>query len=273
MEGGDRLENNGGRARKPLHLDRHRQPAAGPVSPSIRRRLPRTGSGGRGDGARLRQRARIALTTNVVLRCRRKGVWSVTSREGDGRTAACASAQVAASKVAADRTRLLCASRSSAIAARRMGIASFVIGDYEYSNSSIYRLTRSTILYPDVIDPAPLLASGVRREQLCAVSRPQGGHLIRSASRSTTSPPYCFPEVEDDELVRVLFRPPAERSHYYNPDSRRLALRTLQHLARASGTLSSSSLRATAGRRTSFCECRGGMSRSCSGRQFHSCRS
>ena len=75
---------------------------------------------------------------------------------------------------------LLCASRSSAIAARRMGIASFVIGDYEYANSSIYRLTRSTILYPDVIDPAPLLASGVRREQLRRVSRPQRGHLIRT---------------------------------------------------------------------------------------------
>ncbi|MBA3726511.1 MAG: DUF354 domain-containing protein, partial [Armatimonadetes bacterium] len=61
---------------------------------------------------------------------------------------------------------LLCSSRSSTLAARRIGVPSFVILDYEYANSTIFRLTRSTILYPDVIDPAPLLASGVRSEQL-----------------------------------------------------------------------------------------------------------
>jgi predicted glycosyltransferase len=125
---------------------------------------------------------------------------------------------------------LLCASRSSVIAARRMGIPSFVIGDYEYANSSIYRLTRSTILYPDVIDPAPLIASGVRREQLVPF-RGLKEDISFAHVEIDDAPPYCFPEVQDDELVRVLFRPPAERSHYYNPDSRRLALRTLQHLA------------------------------------------
>src|SRR5438552_2807706 len=36
---------------------------------------------------------------------------------------------------------LLSASRSSALVARWMGIPSFVIADYEYANSSFYRLT------------------------------------------------------------------------------------------------------------------------------------
>lgn len=31
--------------------------------------------------------------------------------------------------------------------------------------------------------------------------------------------------------MRVLFRPPAERSHYYDPKSREFALRALEHLA------------------------------------------
>ena len=75
---------------------------------------------------------------------------------------------------------LLCASRSSAIAARRMGIPSFVIGDYEYSNSSIYRLTRSTILYPDVIDPGGAPCERRAARTACPVSRAQGGHLVRS---------------------------------------------------------------------------------------------
>ena len=125
---------------------------------------------------------------------------------------------------------LLCASRSSAIAARRMGIPSFVIFDYEYASSSIYRLTRSTVLYPDVVDPAPLLASGLRRQQL----RPFRGlkeDISFAAVDLDDVPPHTFSAVEDDGLVRVLFRPPSEKSHYYNPASRELALRTLEHLA------------------------------------------
>jgi uncharacterized protein len=125
---------------------------------------------------------------------------------------------------------LLCASRSSAIAARRMGIASFVIADYEYASSSIYRLTRSTILYPEVIDPAPLLASGVRREQLLPF-RGLKEDISFAGVEIDEVAPHAFPAIEDDELVRVLFRPPSEKSHYYNPASRRLALSTLEHLA------------------------------------------
>jgi hypothetical protein len=69
-----------------------------------------------------------------------------------------------------DRTPdvLLSASRSSALAARWMGIPSFVIDDYEHANSSFYRLTRTTILHPDVIDPAPFLESGISPDRLIA---------------------------------------------------------------------------------------------------------
>ena len=48
---------------------------------------------------------------------------------------------------------LLAASRSAAMVARRLRIPSFIVGDYEWANVSVYVLTRSTILYPDVIDP------------------------------------------------------------------------------------------------------------------------
>lgn len=60
--------------------------------------------------------------------------------------------------------------RSSALAARLMGIPTFVIGDYEYANSSFYRLTGSTIFYPNVIDPVPFLRSGVRPDRLIPFS-------------------------------------------------------------------------------------------------------
>jgi predicted glycosyltransferase len=131
-----------------------------------------------------------------------------------------------------DRTPdvLLSASRSSAFAARWMGIPSFVIGDYEYANSSFYRLTRSTILHPDVIDPAPFLESGISPDRLIAFDGLKEDISLAGVDVDQVSP-HRFPEIDDDGLIRVLFRPPAERSHYYDPMSRDFALRALEHFA------------------------------------------
>jgi predicted glycosyltransferase len=125
---------------------------------------------------------------------------------------------------------LLSASRSSALAARWMRIPSFVIDDYEHANSSFYRVTRTTILHPDVIDPGPFLKSGIRPDRLVAFRGLKedislAGIDIEQVGR------HHFSEIRDDRLIRVLFRPPAERSHYYDPMSRDLALRALEHFA------------------------------------------
>jgi predicted glycosyltransferase len=125
---------------------------------------------------------------------------------------------------------LLSASRSSALAARWMGIPSFVIDDYEYANSSLYRLTRSTILHPHVIDPAPFLESGISRNRLIAFHGLKEDISLAGVDVDQVSP-HRFSEINDHRLVRVLFRPPAERSHYYDPMSRDLALRALEHFA------------------------------------------
>jgi predicted glycosyltransferase len=125
---------------------------------------------------------------------------------------------------------LLSASRSSALAARLMGIPSFVIGDYEYANSSFYRLTGSTIFYPNVIDPAPFLRSGVRPDRLIPFSGLKEDISLGDVDLDEVIS-HRFPEIVDDALVRVLFRPPAEESHYYNPESRSLALGALEYLA------------------------------------------
>jgi len=125
---------------------------------------------------------------------------------------------------------LLSASRSSALAARWMGIPSFVIFDYEYANSSFYRLTGSTILYPNVIDPAPFLGSGVRPDRLIPFSGLKEDISLGDVDLDEVTS-HHFPEIVDDALIRVLFRPPAEESHYYNPESRDLALGALEYLA------------------------------------------
>ena len=128
---------------------------------------------------------------------------------------------------------LLSASRSSALVARWMGIPSFVIADYEYANSSFYRLTRSTILHPDVIDPKAFFASGVDSGRLIPFSGLKEDISLGSVDLKDVVP-HRFPQLENDALVRVLFRPPAEMSHYYKPESRDLALHALGHLAEAS---------------------------------------
>jgi predicted glycosyltransferase len=126
---------------------------------------------------------------------------------------------------------LLCSSRSSALAARWMGIPSFVISDYEYANASFFRLAGSTILHPDVIDPAPLLASGMPPDRLKAFKGLKEDISLGGMDVDAVAP-HPFPEVHDSKLVRVLFRPPAEESHYYDSKSRDFAIHTLQHLAK-----------------------------------------
>jgi predicted glycosyltransferase len=126
---------------------------------------------------------------------------------------------------------VLSASRSSALAARWMGIPSYVISDYEYVDATFYRLTRSTILYPQVIDPAPFIQSGLRRDRLIPF-RGIKEDISLAAMDLQAIPAHRFPEIVDQGLVRVLFRPPAEKSHYFDPKSLELSFEALGHLAK-----------------------------------------
>jgi uncharacterized protein len=106
-----------------------------------------------------------------------------------------------------------------------------VFGDYEYTHARLYRLTGSYLVYPDVIDRS------VQRERGFADSKliPFRGlkeDLTFAGVDLDAIPPHSFPELEGSDLVRVLFRPPAEESHYYREQSGSLALASLEHLAR-----------------------------------------
>jgi predicted glycosyltransferase len=130
---------------------------------------------------------------------------------------------------------LLCASRPAAVAARRMGVPSFVIGDYEYANVSVYLLTGSTILHPDSIDPTIFHKRGLRKKQTEAF-RGMKEDITFSGLGVEAVEPYDLGPV-DPSLVRVLFRPPSETSHYYSADSTSMAVETLRHLAGSDAVL------------------------------------
>jgi predicted glycosyltransferase len=132
-----------------------------------------------------------------------------------------------------DRDRpdaLLCAGRVSALVARRLRIPSFVITDYEYVNVGFYRLTGSCLVHPDVIDAEAFVSRGIRPDRLIAFRGLKEDVSFRGFDRSDV-PAHEFPELRDRSLVRLLFRPAAEESHYYRSASGDLALELLRHLA------------------------------------------
>jgi predicted glycosyltransferase len=126
---------------------------------------------------------------------------------------------------------LLAASRPAAVAAWRLGIPSFTIVDYEYANLTVTRLTRSTVLHPDAIDPEVLRRRGLRPDQL------RSFHGIKEdITFAGVDVDACEPldlGSVPGSLVRVLFRPPSETSHYYRRESTAMALAALRHLAEA----------------------------------------
>jgi predicted glycosyltransferase len=129
---------------------------------------------------------------------------------------------------------VLTGSRAATLAARRLGIPSFVIIDYEYVNLLFFELSGSNILHPRAIGASAFRRRGVSRKRLIAFDGLKEDISFADLDVSS-SPPYEFDD--DGGGVRVLFRPPAEDSHYYRRESRDLALGLLRHLAAEGATI------------------------------------
>lgn len=130
---------------------------------------------------------------------------------------------------------LLAASRPAALVARRYGIPSFIVGDYEFADSRVYRYTRSVILHPAVIDPASFTAQGIPKERLIAFEGLKEDITFAGIDIDAV-PPWHLVGRAGDGTVKVLVRPPAEKSHYYAEGSRTLSLAVLEHLAERADT-------------------------------------
>lgn len=126
---------------------------------------------------------------------------------------------------------VVAASRAAAVAAWRMRVPAFLIGDYEHVHVRIYRLTRSKILYPDVIDPAVFMRQGLREQDLVPFHGLKEDLTFAGCDLDAIEP-YDLGDVPAG-AVRVLFRPPSETSHYYNAGSSTMARAALRWLAAA----------------------------------------
>jgi predicted glycosyltransferase len=124
---------------------------------------------------------------------------------------------------------LLHAGRAAPLVARRLGATSFSIWDYEWADITFDRIAGSYVVFPDVIDPDVFRTRGIRPDRLMPFRGLKEDLSFADLDVEAISA-HRFDEL-DDRLVRVLFRPAAEESHYYRSESGRTSIRLLEHLA------------------------------------------
>ena len=129
---------------------------------------------------------------------------------------------------------MLSASRAAALTTRALGIPGFTISDYEHVNLRIFGVARIYTMFPDVIDARAYERKGLKPEKLIPF-RGLKEDISFSGIDIDATPAHVFPRNDDRPII--LFRPPAEESHYYQATSKELALDLLRHLATESDSL------------------------------------
>lgn len=122
------------------------------------------------------------------------------------------------------------ASRSAALAARLLRIPSFVLCDYEYVNLAAFRVSRSYVVHPDVIDPEKFQARGVDANRLVSFHGIKEDLSFAYIDLDAVRP-ADLPSGPDGDRLRILMRPPAEESHYHRGESTVFARNVLAHFA------------------------------------------
>jgi predicted glycosyltransferase len=82
-----------------------------------------------------------------------------------------------------------------------------------------------------VIDPAAFERRGIHPDRLISFRGLKEDVSFRGLDLAAV-PPHTFPGLNGGPPVRLLYRPPAEESHYYRPASGDLSLELLRYLAR-----------------------------------------
>jgi predicted glycosyltransferase len=119
-------------------------------------------------------------------------------------------------------------SRSSALAARALGIPSFIICDYEFVDLRAYRRLGSYLLFPEVIPAAVFEELGFAATRLLPF-RGLKEDVSFAGLNVEATPAHNFGA--RDDLVRFVVRPAADRSHYHRSQSAALTTELLGFLA------------------------------------------
>jgi len=124
---------------------------------------------------------------------------------------------------------LIGSSRSSALAAWFLRIPAYIVCDYEFAELGTYRQLGASILYPEVIGAEHFQALGFPATRLISFPGIKEDISFTYADVDAVEPLDLG--IADPDLVRVLLRPPAEKSHYYSSESGSLYGEVLRTLA------------------------------------------
>ena len=111
---------------------------------------------------------------------------------------------------------LISSSRSSALAARILGLPAYIFCDYEHAELGIYRRFGATILFPEVIGRDFFRKLGFADGKLLPFPGLKEDISFSFIDIDDTAP-LAF-ETDGDPIM-VLLRPPATQSHYYVGES------------------------------------------------------
>jgi predicted glycosyltransferase len=124
---------------------------------------------------------------------------------------------------------ILTASRAAALAGRRFGTPVFTFIDYEFVNLTVPRRTGSYLVFPDAIGAEVFEARGFAADRL--ISYPGLKEALSFAEIDPASvTPHDFGAQASGKPL-LLFRPPAERAHYFDRASSALSDALLARLA------------------------------------------
>jgi predicted glycosyltransferase len=130
---------------------------------------------------------------------------------------------------------LVCAGRAALLAARVLRRPAFSIWDYEHADMTFDRLARAYVLHPTSIGHEAFVERGIAPERLVAFEGLKE-HITFARLDPASIDALELPRGTDG-LVKVLFRPPADETHYYRAESGELSLRLLEYLSRSDAVL------------------------------------
>ena len=121
------------------------------------------------------------------------------------------------------------ATRSAALAAPLLRIPGFALVDYEFIDLRAFRLARSYVVHPALLEHA-LRERKFEPRRLISYEGIKEDITFSGVDLDSIDP-FRFPELEHSTAVRVLVRPPDERSHYHRDASSHLTHALLTRLA------------------------------------------
>lgn len=122
------------------------------------------------------------------------------------------------------------ATRSAAIAAPLLRTPGFAFVDYEFVDLRAFRVARSYVVHPSVIE-GPLRKRGLDPRRMVPYDGIKEDITCAGVDLDDVEP-HDFAELDGSAALRVLVRPPDDRSHYFRSASSELAHALLAHLSK-----------------------------------------